>query len=140
MKMFCFQCEQTAKGTGCTVRGVCGKDPETAALQDLLNHAAKGISMYGHRARAMGASDRDIDVFIVEALFSTVTNVNFDVQRMQGLIAKASVFLGRAKELYQSACQKAGKEAEILNGPAAWTPAADLNGLVAKGNETGIEK
>ena len=49
--MFSKHCEQTAKGAGCTVRGVCGKDPQTAALQDLLVHAAEGISMYAHRTR-----------------------------------------------------------------------------------------
>ena len=59
--MFCYQCEQTAKGTGCTVLGVCGKDAATAALQDLLVHAAKGIAMYAHRARTLGAKDREID-------------------------------------------------------------------------------
>ena len=63
--MFCYQCEQTAKGTGCTVRGVCGKDAETAVLQDLLVHATKGISMYAHRARELGVVDREIDIFTV---------------------------------------------------------------------------
>ncbi|MCJ7822972.1 MAG: hypothetical protein MUQ26_07865, partial [Armatimonadetes bacterium] len=52
--MFCYQCEQTAKGTGCTVRGVCGKDPQTAALQDLLVYALKGLAMYAHRGRELG--------------------------------------------------------------------------------------
>ena len=54
MSMFCYQCEQTAMGTGCTVRGVCGKDATTAALQDLLLYATKGISMYAHRAAELG--------------------------------------------------------------------------------------
>ena len=56
MSMYCYQCEQTAKGTGCTTFGVCGKDPATAALQDLLVYAAKGISMYAHRAAELGAA------------------------------------------------------------------------------------
>ena len=64
--MFCFQCEQTSNGTGCTATGVCGKDPEAAALQDLIVHALKGIGMYAHRARKLGASSRDLDVFTVE--------------------------------------------------------------------------
>ena len=55
MSMFCYQCEQTAKGTGCTVSGVCGKAPETAALQDLVVHLVKGIARYAHRARKLGA-------------------------------------------------------------------------------------
>ena len=57
MDMFCYQCEQTTQGTGCTSTGACGKDATTAALQDLLVHAAKGISMYAHRARTLGARD-----------------------------------------------------------------------------------
>ena len=73
--MFCFQCEQTAKGTGCTKVGVCGKESDVAILQDLLVHAAKGISMYAHRAAQLGERDGDIDVFVAEALFSTITNV-----------------------------------------------------------------
>ena len=76
--MYCYQCEQTAKGVACTKAGVCGKDPETAALQDILVHVAKGVSMYAHRARELGAADREADVFVIEALFTTVTNVNFD--------------------------------------------------------------
>ena len=58
MGMFCFQCEQTARSTGCTAHGVCGKDPETAALLDLLLHVAKGVSQYAHCARQLGARDR----------------------------------------------------------------------------------
>ena len=68
MSMFCYQCEQTSRGTGCTSYGVCGKDPETAALQDLLNETAKGVSQYAHRARALGAADHEADVFVMEAL------------------------------------------------------------------------
>ena len=72
MGMFCYQCEQTSKGTGCTVAGVCGKDPATAVLQDLTVYAAKGLSMYAHRARRLGAKDPEIDRFVLEALFTTV--------------------------------------------------------------------
>jgi hydroxylamine reductase len=71
--MYCYQCEQTAKGIACTTSGVCGKKPETAALQDLLIHTAKGVSMYAHRARTFGAIDHEADVFVIEALFTTVT-------------------------------------------------------------------
>ena len=59
--MYCYQCEQTAKGTGCNVTGVCGKEPATAALQDLLVHATKGISMFAHRAAELGARDPEVD-------------------------------------------------------------------------------
>lgn len=138
--MFCYQCEQTSKGTGCTVAGVCGKDATTAALQDLLLHATKGIAMYAHRARQFGVRDRGIDVFTVEALFSTVTNVNFDPIRLQALLTKAAEMLDKAKRLYEDACRQAGKEPEALSGPAAWKPAPDLDGLVNQGEEVSIAK
>jgi len=140
--MFCYQCEQTAKGTGCTLAGVCGKDPETAALQDLLVYAAKCISAFAHRARQVGAKDHAVDVFVTEALFSTVTNVNFDPQRLQKLLQKAADVRDQAKQLYEEACQKAGQQpeqSEVLAAAAAWQPAADLPGLVRQGEAVGIE-
>ena len=137
--MFCYQCEQTAKGAGCTVRGVCGKDPQTAALQDLLVHAAEGISMYAHRARELGGSDREIDLFTIEALFTTVTNVNFDPERLRGLLLKATELRDRARGMYEEACAKADRVPEQLAGPAAWTPAGDIEGLVRQGEEVSIE-
>ncbi|MBN1917843.1 MAG: hydroxylamine reductase [Verrucomicrobia bacterium] len=138
--MFCYQCEQTAKGSGCTTQGVCGKGPEAAALQDVLVHVAKGISVYAHRARALGAHDKAIDVFIVEALFTTVTNVNFDPERLWSLITEAVTMRERARRLYEDACTKAGKKAETLSGPATWMPVDTLPGLLAQGNEVGIEQ
>jgi len=140
IKMFCYQCEQTAKGTGCTVQGVCGKDAETAALQDLLVHATKGLSMCAHRARQLGVKDHEADVFTVEALFSSVTNVNFDPERLQGLIIKAAHLRDRVRGLYEKACKKSGQEPEQLQGAAAWTPADDLGGLIEQGKDAGIPK
>jgi len=137
--MYCHQCEQTAKGIACTVQGVCGKDANTAALQDLLIHAAKGIAMYAHRARALGAVDGDADVFVVEALFTTITNVNFDPDRLVGLVRRAAEVRDQARSLYEGACRKAGKTPETLSGPAAWIPAADLQGLLAQAREVTIE-
>ena len=138
--MFCYQCEQTAKGTGCTVRGVCGKDPETAALQDLLVYATKGISMFAHRARELGVADHGIDVFTIEALFSTVTNVDFDPERLQRWLLKAAELRDKARGLYEKACKKAGRTPETLTGPATWVPAEDLHGLVKQGQEITITK
>ncbi len=138
MEMFCYQCEETAKGTGCTVAGVCGKDASTAILQDLLIYAAKGIAMYAHRARQLGAVDRDVDVFVLEALFSTITNVDFDVERLRQLLVRAGDLLEKAKSMYESACAEAGKSADRLTGPAQWSPAASIEGLVEQGRETGI--
>jgi len=137
--MFCYQCEQTAKGTGCTLQGVCGKDPTTAALQDLLIHAAKGVSMYAHRARTLGAKDRAADVFVLEALFSTVTNVDFDPERLAGLIRRAATLRDRVRTLYVDACARAGREPDSVGGPAAFEPAADIEGLLGQSEPAGIE-
>ena len=121
--MFCYQCEQTAKGTGCDKFGVCGKSPEVSDLQDLLVYAVKGIAMYAHRAGRLGLRDREVDVFILEALFSTVTNVDFDPDRLEDLIRKAAEIKDKARALYEEACKQAGKTPENLTGPAGWVPA-----------------
>jgi hydroxylamine reductase len=136
--MFCYQCEETAKGTGCTLAGVCGKDPTTAALQDLLVHAAKGVAMYAHRTAQLGSQDPEIDLYVVEALFTTVTNVDFDPQRLAQWIRRGATTRDRAKQLYEQSCRKAGKSPEQLQGPAVWQPAADLDGLVLQGTEIGL--
>jgi len=136
--MFCYQCEQSAKGTGCTAFGVCGKDPETAALQDLLVHALKGISMYAHRARQLGRADGDLDIFTIKALFATLTNVNFDAARFQQWLLQAHEQINKARALYQQAAQAAGKQTENLAGPAAWIPAGDLAALESQGESVGI--
>jgi len=137
--MFCYQCEQTAKGTGCTVKGVCGKDPETAALQDLLVHALKGLGMYAHRARQLDARDGEADVFALEALFATLTNVNFNPDDFQRFLVRAHELRERVKRLYEEACKKVGQEPEDLGGPAAWVPAGDPGALVQQGQAVTIE-
>jgi hypothetical protein len=87
--MFCYQCEQTAKGEGCTKIGVCGKEPEIAALQDLLVYSLIGLSQYAVEGRKAGVNERDINVFTVQAAFSTLTNVDFDPDRFVALINEA---------------------------------------------------
>jgi len=138
--MFCFQCEQTARGVGCTVKGVCGKDAETAALQDLLVYATKGLSMFAHRARQLGLKDNQIDVAVVEALFSTVTNVDFDPKRVRSLLARQLRLREKAKRLYEEGCRKAGKEPERLGGPAGWTASETLEELLAQAEQISIKK
>ncbi|MCF0225817.1 MAG: hydroxylamine reductase [Methanobrevibacter sp.] len=76
--MFCYQCAQTARGEGCTVRGVCGKVPTVARLQDNLIYSMKGISAYNYCANVLGAKDNDVDEFLTKGLYTTLTNVNFD--------------------------------------------------------------
>jgi len=136
--MFCYQCEQTHKGSGCTLQGVCGKDPKTAALQDLLVYALKGLCAYAHRARELGATDPAIDRFVSAALFSTVTNVNFDPERFVPLLHQAAQLRDQAQSLYVQASAKAGRQPEPLSGPAAWSPAPDLDGLLAQAEAIGI--
>jgi len=134
--MFCYQCEQTKNGTGCTDYGVCGKDPTSAALQDLILHVTKGLSMWAHRARSGGVSDAEIDRYTIEALFTTVTNVNFDTARLESILRRGVELRDRAKSLYEAAI--AG-EPEALDGPAVWSPAATLDGLLGQQQELGIE-
>lgn len=131
--MFCFQCEQTSKGTGCTDFATCGKDEQTAILQDLLVHATKGIAQYAHRARALGAADPAVDRFILKALFITVTNVNFDAEAIGRVIRDAEKMRDRARALYEGVAQKVGRASETPKGPATWTAAPTLAGLVSQG-------
>ncbi len=138
MNMFCYQCEQTYGGRGCDKLGVCGKDPKVAALQDLLVYAAKGISQYAAKARQLGAKDQAIDVLVVEALFTTGTNVNFDAARLETMLRKAATVQKKARALYEEACRRAGRAPEKLEGPAQWTPAATQDGLVEQASRIGI--
>ena len=82
LRMFCYQCAQTARGTGCTVVGVCGKSPTAARLQDFLLFGIKGVSAYLYHARELGYSDPEVNAFLEEALFTTFTNVNFDEKEL----------------------------------------------------------
>src|SRR5665811_1675279 len=84
--MFCYQCQETAKNTGCTVRGVCGKPEETANLQDLLIFVIKGISVFGEKLKELGQPDRENDEFIVKGLFATITNANWSNDRFIALV------------------------------------------------------
>ena len=89
-QMFCYQCEQTAKGQGCTVAGVCGKTADVAALQDLLVYMLRGLGQLSTEAAKAGVKDEDIDLFTCEALFATLTNVNFDPEAMAAYIKKTA--------------------------------------------------
>ncbi|MEI8123292.1 MAG: hydroxylamine reductase, partial [bacterium] len=133
--MFCYQCEQTGRGTGCVEFGACGKDPETSALQDLLIYAAQGISQYAHRARILGVIDHEADVFVMEALFTTVTNVNFDVNRLVGLIRQAESVKDSLRKEYEAVCKGRGCASEKPQGPALWKPAPNLEGLIDQGEK-----
>lgn len=85
-RMFCRQCEQAAKGKACTSLGICGKNPQAAALMDKIIYVLQGIAIYGNRLRENGIVFDQVNEFIIEALFSTVTNVNFDPERLRKIL------------------------------------------------------
>jgi hydroxylamine reductase len=101
--MFCFQCQETVKNEGCNIKGVCGKTEETSNLQDLLVYVVKGLAIYAEKAKADGALDNKYGRFTIEALFATVTNVNFDNDRIVELIREALKLRNELKEKYGAA-------------------------------------
>lgn len=103
LDMFCYQCSQTARGTGCTLKGVCGKEATVARLQDNLLFAIKGISAYLYHARELGYTDPEVDAFIERGFFSTLTNVNFDPAEFLNLAVKAGEMNIRTMKLLKKA-------------------------------------
>ena len=101
--MFCYQCEQTAGGTGCTKVGVCGKNEDIQSLQDILVFGLKGIAAYAYHAAELGAKDPEIDAFMHESLFTTLTNVDFDMDRYLELVLKAGEMNLKAMEILNNA-------------------------------------
>lgn len=123
-KMFCFQCQEAAKGTGCTIKGVCGKDDETANRMDLLLFVTKGVSVVATQLRNAGIEvSAHVDHFVVDALFSTITNANFDIESITKRIVKGLKLRDELKE-------EAGKHGIQL-------PVIDE--LVWKGDESSFE-
>jgi hydroxylamine reductase len=103
LDMFCYQCSQTARGTGCTLKGVCGKEAIVARLQDNLLFAIKGISAYLYHARELGYTDPEVDAFIEQGFFSTLTNVNFDPVEFLNLAVKAGEMNIKTMQLLKKA-------------------------------------
>ena len=140
--MFCYQCEQTYRsdsGAGCSSdKGLCGKDATTSDLQDLLIHAVKGIGQYARRARTLGAPDAEAAAFIPNAIFTTLTNVNFSNTRFVEIIQQAAALRDRVKARYEEAARKAGQTPETLAGPAAFQPAADMDGMLKQATAVGV--
>ncbi|CAI8695669.1 hydroxylamine reductase [Burkholderia pyrrocinia] len=141
--MFCYQCEQTDRTgarPGCaSAKGNCGKDATTADLQDLLVHAVKGIAQYGAVARALGAPDRDADRFVLYAMFTTLTNVNFHAARFVALLRDAAQTRDRVKAACEAKARAMGAVLPMLHGPAMWQPAGDLAGLLEQAAAVGID-
>ena len=133
-KMFCYQCQETAKGTGCTVRGVCGKTPDVANLQDLLLFILKGIAHYRVQLRALDAVDHSADRFILDGLFMTITNANFDKQRFVEKIKEA---IKLREQLKQTFLDKGGNPEKITFEGAFWT-ADSLEEMESKAGHVGV--
>jgi hydroxylamine reductase len=132
--MFCNQCEQTAQGVGCTVHGVCGKNPDVAALQDLLIYTLKGIAILAPAARKNQLLNDDIDQFIVKAAFATLTNVNFDPQRFVELIQRAALIRDQLKTALQT------HDTTMYNQePIVFIPAQNLTDMIQQGQEVGLK-
>ena len=140
-KMFCWQCEQTAQGKGCTVAGVCGKDSSVAALQDLLVYVITGVAVYGKLAREqVGVKDLKADEVIIEGLFTTVTNVNFDADKIVELIKNAYVQREKIKRTFLEQYKvNNGKDYDgVLPTVATFTLADSLDELIKQGAGVGI--
>jgi hydroxylamine reductase len=129
--MFCYQCQETAKNEGCGIRGVCGKTEETANLQDLLIYVLKGIAIYAEKAKEKGSLDSRCGRFTVEALFATITNVNFDSDRIIELIREAFKLRNELKEKYGADMP------DNLHDSAVWF-SDDVNEFKKKAAEVGI--
>ena len=112
LEMFCYQCSQTARGTGCTVKGVCGKEPTVARLLDNLIFAVKGMAAYLYHARELGFTDPEIDAFLERAFYATFTNVNFDAESFVELAVEAGEMNVRTMRLLKKAHIETYREPE----------------------------
>lgn len=140
MNMFCFQCQETLKNTGCVKAGICGKSADVASLQDLLIYLLKGISVYGEKARKLGHSDEEVDIFVAKGLFTTITNVNFDTERLVKLIDRAFKVREKIKNIFLNAYRE--KNGEDFNGklphPAIWKSDDGIHSYLEKGRNVGV--
>jgi len=100
MSMFCYQCQEAAKGTGCTIKGVCGKTDEVSNLQDLLLFVAKGVAYYADKAAVKGVEDKVVSKYVLDALFTTITNANFHEEQIREKIRKGLTVREQIKKAY----------------------------------------
>ncbi len=117
MSMFCYQCQEAAKGTGCTIKGVCGKTDEVANIQDLLIYVTKGVSIFAKLAREKGVENEKVNHFVFDALFVTITNANFDYD---AIVAKVRSGLKLREEIKNQFLNAGGVLPEKLHGCATW--------------------
>jgi hydroxylamine reductase len=132
--MFCNQCEQTSKGTGCTIQGVCGKTPDVAALQDLLIYSLKSLSILATEAQKHGNIDDNLNHFVVKALFATLTNVNFDPAQLAGLVKQAVQNRESLKAEIRSRA-----EANFSDDTVLFTLGSTMDQMIEQGEKVGIK-
>ncbi len=130
--MFCYQCEQTAKSVACTVKGVCGKDDSVAALQDALIYALKGLALVAEKARPEGLVPDDTYPFLAEAVFVTLTNVNFDPEAIKRWIDQT---VARRDALKKALLEKQ-PGLTFPEAPVAFVPADTVGGSRRPGPRT----
>lgn len=128
--MFCEQCEQTASGQGCHQWGACGKGPDVNAVQDLLVYCLRGIAPVALKAKELGISTHDVDVFACESMFATMTNVNFNRKRFYAYIREAIALRENLKARVEEACDTAIAWSAAVRYQPDWTES-----LVAQGEE-----
>lgn len=133
-EMFCYQCEQTLGGKGCTRKGVCGKTADVASLQDLLIYSLEGLSICAVAGRKVGVNDNDVNRFTCMALFSTLTNVDFDPYRFENLIEECVDLRERLKKEVKAA----GGKIESTHESVTLKPESSLEKLVKQGKNYGL--
>jgi hydroxylamine reductase len=140
MMMFCYQCQETVKNSGCTIKGVCGKTGDTALLQDLLIFVTKGIAFWSLEAGKNNTLQQEADRFIIQALFTTVTNVNFDKQRIYEMVCKGLELHKAIKEACFKAYpgKKTGEFLDTVPGCALWSAEGNIDDFITKGREVGV--
>ncbi len=135
--MFCYQCEQTAFGTGCAKKGGCGKQPDTADLQDLLVETAAGVSTIAGLLAAKGIDDMDAGRFVIQALFTTITNVNFTSESIENWIRRGTILRERLAARYAA---QGGSEGGIpLPVAATFPPGTTIRRMGDTATAYGIE-
>ena len=131
--MFCYQCQEAAKGAGCTIKGVCGKTDEVANIQDLLMYVMKGISQYSVKAREAGIENDKVNNFIMNGLFMTITNANFDKVKFVATIREGL----KLREEIKKQAEQAGVSFGSLHNSATWFADSE-NDFDAKARVVGI--
>ena len=133
-QMFCYQCEQTSGGKGCTTFGVCGKNPDVAALQDLLIYMLRGLSQLALEGKKVGVKDEQLNMFICESAFATLTNVNFDPDTLIEYISKSAKF----RDVLREKVQLAGGYTDF-HGPVDLVLEKTKEALIQQGKQVGVK-